>query len=156
MLTPSAAADESPMIVPGSELIGCPPGRHVKVYASLTAQSLGLPLGKQHVVVLRSVRFLVGSESEHPFVIGTVERAGVKARAAGFDLTGVILRPRSGAFAAYVDGVWRLGWRVAGWHPGKKAWQALDEGQMRPLTYADCAVAFGAHLFVPPRFGAWE
>lgn len=146
----------SPTVVAGGELIGCAPGRCVKVYANTDTKGLGLPLGKQHVVVLRSVRFLVGSDSEQPFVIGTVERAGVKARAAGFDLTGVILRPRSGAFAAYVDGVWRLGWRVAGWHPAKKAWQALDDGQMRPLTYADCAVAFGAHLFVPPRMGARE
>lgn len=158
MLTPSSVAASSPTVVAAGELIGCPPGWHVKVYADTSAQALGLPLSKQHVVVLRGVRFhpVTDTDAEQPFVVGTVERTGVKARAAGFDLTGVILRPRSGAFAAYIDGVWRLGWRVAGWHPVKKAWQALDEGQMRPLNYADCVIAFGAHLFVPPRFAVWE
>lgn len=150
MLTPSASTP--PMVVAGGELIGCPPGRLVKVYADASPTALGLPLGKQHVVVLRGVRFMPATDTEQPCLTGKVERTGVKARSSGFDLTGVILRPRSGAFAAYIDGVWRLGWRVAGWHPAKKAWHAIEDGRLRPLTYADCVVGFGAHLFVPPRF----
>lgn len=137
----------SPPVVTGKELVSSTPGALVRVYAD--TKQLGLPVPASQSVVLREVSFLPATEEHPASVIGVIDRAGNWLK--GRHTTGVVFHEDLGALAVRLNDEWRIGWRVAGWHPGTRTWCALDNGAMRPMHYSPWAVAVGRHLFVGPR-----
>lgn len=132
----------SPTITAGRDLSRARPGERVRIHADLT--TLGLPLTAVQTVVLANVNFVPPDGERPASVIGALVRTGRQGLR-----DGVLLREGSGALAVRLGGGWRLGWRAAGFHPGKRGWYALDEANaMIPLYQVDVAVGVGAHLFV--------
>lgn len=132
----------SPPITAGRDLARARPGERVCIHADLT--TLGLPLTTVQTVVLANVNFVPPEGSRPASVVGALVRAGRQGLR-----DGVLLREGSGALAVRLGTGWRLGWRAAGYHPGKRGWYALDEaGLLVPLHRVDVAVGAGRHLFV--------
>jgi len=132
-------------IIAGRDLSRARPGERVRIHADLT--TLGLPLTPAQTVVLANVDFVPIDGDRPASVIGALVRTGRRGLR-----DGVLLRESSGALAVRLGAGWRLGWRVAGFHPGKHGWYALDEANMMvPLLHVDVAVGVGKHLFVLSR-----
>lgn len=126
----------------GRDLARVAPGERVRIHADLT--TLGLPLTPVQTVILSNVAFVSPEGERQASVVGALIRTGRRGLR-----DGVLLREGSGALAVRLGGGWRLGWRVAGFHPGKRGWYALDESErMVVLHHVDVAVGVGHHLFV--------
>lgn len=127
-----------------SDLTRAPVGSRLRVCAD--EKNLGLPLPRGQSVVLSNVTFLPPDAEHRASVSGALLRVGGVGRR-----DGVLLREGSGALAVRLGSEWRLGWRVAGYHPERKAWYWIDvrrPGTLMPLYHVDVAVGIGRHLFV--------
>ncbi len=131
-----------PPITAGRDLSRARPGERVRIHADLT--TLGLPLTPVQTVVLANVDFVPPDGERAPSVVGGLLRVGRQGVR-----DGVLLREGSGTLAVRLGAGWRLGWRTAGFHPGRRGWFALDEaGLLVALHHVDVAVGVGKHLFV--------
>lgn len=131
-----------PPVVAGRDLARVAPGERVRIHADLL--TLGLPLTPVQTVVLANVDFVPPDGERAASLVGTLLRTGRQGLR-----DGVLLREGSGTLAVRLGTGWRLGWRVAGFHPGRRGWYALDESErMVPLHHVDVIVGVGHHLFV--------
>lgn len=131
-----------PIVAAGRDLARVAPGERVRIHADLL--TLGLPLTPVQTVVLANVDFVPPDGERAASLVGTLLRTGRQGLR-----DGVLLREGSGTLAVRLGTGWRLGWRVAGYHPGRRGWFALDAaGLLAALHRVDVAVGVGKHLFV--------
>ncbi len=112
-------------------------GQEVLLFADLV--TLGVALPKGQVMLLGGVNF----HSAPPARVKGSYLGEVKER-------DIKVQPNVGRLSASVDGVWRIDWLLAGYHPGQGGWRymRLDDKSMSPLFYAEHAVMVGSSVFV--------